>query len=83
MWYSDPTIQTALKQYKCDWCWQHVVPGQTYKRYRFADGQEAGTVRLHHECFDAMQELAKEEGGHCEWTPGMERPKVNHEAQTA
>ena len=41
----------------------------------YDEGGTAATVCMHPECFEAMGEMAREEGGWCEWTPGMERPK--------
>lgn len=70
-----PTEQhKARKQHRCDWCWQFIVVGETYKRYRYYNGGDAGTVRMHPECYEAMQDAASEEGGFIEWTPGQERP---------
>lgn len=71
---TEPTTQHAKKRHRCEWCWQLIEPGDQYKRYRYYDGGDAGTVKMHPECFDAMQKEASEEGGYFEWTPGMERP---------
>ena len=60
----------------CDWCWEHIKIGEEYRRYRFFDGGQAYTVYMHPECYEAMGEMAREEGGWCEWTPGMERPET-------
>ena len=65
----------AVKQHRCDWCWQFIHPGETYNRYRFYGGDaDVGTVKMHPECYEAMQEEARAEGGWIEWTPGQERP---------
>lgn len=62
---------------RCDWCYTKIVTGDLYKRYRFYDGGNAYTVQMHPECYEAMGDAAKEEGGWIEWTPGdFERPKV-------
>lgn len=66
----------AKKVHRCEWCWQRIEIGERYMRYRFFDGGEAGTVKAHPECYDAIQELAHEEGGYAEWIPGQERPQV-------
>ncbi len=79
---TEPTIQRALKQHRCTWCWQFIDQGEQYKRYRFFDCGDAGTVKMHLECFDAMQDEARECGGFFEWTPGMERPKKSCEGIT-
>ena len=64
----------ARKAHRCEWCLQRIDDGTEYKRYRCYGGGEASTVKMHPECYDAMQEAAREEGGYIEWTPGMERP---------
>lgn len=64
----------ARKRHRCDWCWQFIEPNSAYSRYRFYNGGDVGTVKMHPECLDAMQEEATEEGGFIEWTPGQERP---------
>ena len=72
--FTEPTLHRAIKPHRCNWCWQHIVIGEQYKRYRFFNGGDVGTVKMHPECFDAMQEEAAEWGYDFEWTPGMERP---------
>ncbi len=64
----------ACKRHGCDWCAEAIEVGAEYRRYRWFSYGEVGTVRTHPECFDAMQDAAREEGGWFEWTPGMERP---------
>lgn len=64
----------ARKLHRCEWCWQRINVGEQYKRYRFYDGGDAATVKMHPECYDAMQVEAHEEGGYFEWIPGQERP---------
>lgn len=63
------TINAARKQHRCDWCGECVEVGQPYKRWRWFDGGEAMTVRVHPECKDALDEAAHEEGGTIEFTP--------------
>lgn len=65
---------TAAKPHRCDWCWQRIDAGTAYNRYRCYGGGDASTVKMHPECYGAMQEAAREEGGWIEWTPGQERP---------
>ena len=67
----------ARKAHRCEWCWQRIDEGTEYKRYRYYDGGEAATIKMHPECMDAMQEEAAHWGGDFEWTPGQERPKVD------
>ena len=64
----------ARKAHRCEWCWQRIDDGTEYKRYRYFDGGEAATIKMHPECMDAMQEEAAYWGGDFEWTPGQERP---------
>lgn len=67
----------ARKAHRCEWCWQRIDEGTEYKRYRYYDGGEAATIKMHPECMEAMQEEAAHWGGDFEWTPGQERPKVD------
>jgi hypothetical protein len=70
-----PTVQKAKKPHRCSWCWQLIEPGDQYKRYRYFSDGDAGTVKMHPECFDDMQTQASEWGHPFEWTPGeFERP---------
>ena len=71
---TETTTQNARAKYRCTWCWQCIQVGDEYKRYRYFDGGDAGTVKMHPECYEAMLEMAGEEGGQIEWVPGMERP---------
>jgi len=72
---TEPITHKAKKRHRCSWCWELIEPGDEYRRYRFYDGGDAGTVKMHPECFDAMQDEARDWGGYFEWTPGMERPQ--------
>lgn len=74
---TEPTTHRARQIHRCSWCWERINPGEEYQRYRFFDGGESGTVKMHPECMGAMEEAADEEGGWIEWAPGMERPKPN------
>lgn len=67
----------AQKLHRCSWCWQFIHAGDTYKRYRFFNQGDAGTVKMHPECFDVMRDEAINEGGWFEWTPGQERPSTD------
>jgi hypothetical protein len=71
---TEPTSHKAIKTHRCSWCWQLINIGETYKKYRYFMDGDAGTVKAHPECMDAIDECAHEEGGWFEWTPGMERP---------
>jgi len=72
-----PETLKARKQHCCTWCYEHIEIGRLYMRYRYFDLGDAGTVKMHPECMSAMEDMADEEGGNIEWTPGeFERPKV-------
>lgn len=67
-------MRRARKPTRCRWCWEAIAKGESHQTYtQFGDGR-VSTTRLHPECYDAMTEAAREEGGYFEWTPGMERP---------
>ena len=72
----------ALKSHRCSWCSDRIDVGTVYRRYRFYDGVDAGTVKMHTECYDVMNVEAEEEGGWFEWSTVMERPKINDDAET-
>ena len=67
------------KPHRCGWCWQRIGIGDVYKRYRYYNDGDAGTVKAHPECYEAIQDAASEEGGWFEWTPGQERPVIAYE----
>lgn len=74
---TEPTEHKARKAHCCEWCGERIEIGEQYKRYRYFDGGDAGTVKLHSECFDAMQDYVRKQGGWAEWEPGeFERPKA-------
>lgn len=82
--YATPTeTHKAKKQHRCEWCWQFIEAGETYNRYRFYADGEAGTVKMHPECYEVMQDEASNEGGWFEWTPGQERPAPSNARLTA
>lgn len=60
----------AKKLHRCSWCWEHIKAAETYKRYRWVDGGDAGTEKMHLECYEAMGDLARQEGGWIEFLPG-------------
>ena len=66
----------ARKAHRCEWCLERIGEGTEYKRYRYYDGGEAATIKMHPECMGAMQDEADHWGGDFEWTPGQDRPKV-------
>jgi len=64
----------ANKNHGCSWCGQRINSGEVYQRYRYYDGGDAMTIKMHPECHSAMQEAAAEEGGWIEWITGQDRP---------
>lgn len=78
---TETTTQGARIRHHCMWCWQSINIGEPYKRYRYFDGGDSGVVKMHPECYGAMQDAASEDGGFIEWTPGMERPAANQGGQ--
>jgi len=77
---SKDETHVARKTHKCSWCWQAIHTGDTYIKYRFYDSGDALTVRSHLECRKAIDDYIADNGGVCvEWTPGMDRPRVDDE----
>lgn len=66
------TAQThkARKTHRCSWCDQRINSGETYHRYRWFDGSDASTVKMHPECHEASDRLSKQQGGYIEFEPG-------------
>ena len=50
-------IKSAKKAHRCSWCPELIDIGASYIRYRYYSHGDAGTVKLHHECYDAMKEV--------------------------
>lgn len=67
------TIQHAKKAHRCDWCAEKINIGDTYERWRWFDGGDAGTAKMHPECANASSKVAAEEGWDFEYYPGMFR----------
>jgi hypothetical protein len=63
------SVKRSRKQRHCDWCAEKIEIGQPYESYRWADGSDGGTVRMHPECYAAMQEKCRVESD-LEWSPG-------------
>ena len=47
-------IKAAKKIHRCSWCGTRITIGETYKKYRYFDGGDAGTVKIHFDCYEAM-----------------------------
>ena len=67
---SQTETHVAKKKHLCSWCGTRIEIGETYKRYRWFAYGEAGTVKEHLECYEAMHRVSKEEGGWVEFMPG-------------
>lgn len=63
-------VKAARKPHRCSWCAERIEVGAPYKRYRYFDGGDAGTVKLHPECSDILDETVREEGGDYEFHAG-------------
>jgi hypothetical protein len=73
---TETTEQNAAKKHRCSWCGESIDVGESYKRYRYFDGGDVGTVKMHPECYEDMLECASYEGGWIEWGYGScERPE--------
>lgn len=64
------TTPTARKAHTCSWCVQPIPAGSRYHRYRWVDGGDAGTEKMHPECFEAVGRAAAADGGSVEFTAG-------------
>lgn len=63
-------VKVAKKAHTCSWCAERIDVGSTYSRYRYFDGGDAGTVKLHPECEEVLDECCREEGGSYEFYAG-------------
>ena len=55
----------AKKEHFCDSCGDPITIGQTYYRWRSYDGGDAGTNKMHPECYD--MHVTNAEGGEWEY----------------
>ena len=71
------SVKRSHKRRRCAWCAEAIEIGQPYESYRWADGSDAETVRMHPECLAAMGKVATDEGGCFTWSPGdFERGRI-------
>lgn len=63
------SVKRSRKERHCDWCAQKIEVGQPYESYRWADGSDGGTVRMHPECYEAMSRASRLDP-HMVWSPG-------------
>ena len=63
-------IKAVRKSHECSWCAERIEKGESYKRYRYFDNGDAGTVKMHIECYEASAELVAEYNEPIEFRPG-------------
>lgn len=63
------TIAHAKKVHRCCWCAEKILIGQSYLRWRFFDGGDAATNKMHPECNSALSRWSIENIGG-EWHKG-------------
>lgn len=49
-------VRQARTPHTCDWCGDGIETGQPYFAYRWSDGVDSGSVSMHPECYQAMQD---------------------------
>ena len=69
--FHERTVQHSQKVRQCSWCGTDIAVGEPYHGYTYRNGKDSDRVTLHLCCHEAMQTLAREEGGWVEWTPGV------------
>lgn len=57
-----PQTHVARKRHRCDWCDEFIEPGDKYVRWRWFDYGDAGTCKMHPECYEAGKTLDWDEG---------------------
>jgi hypothetical protein len=67
-------ITSAKNTHECAWCAEKILTGESYSKYRFYNGSEASTVKMHPECLRASEELMIIEKQAIEFSPG-EHPR--------
>ena len=74
MMYTTPTeTLTARKPHRCTSCGEVIIIGEKYLRWRCYDSGDAGTGKMHPECY----EIHEAEGSPWEYTPySYERPQA-------
>ena len=74
---TEAASHTARKVQRCTWCWQCINPGEQYKRYRYFNDGDVGTVKAHPECYEAIQEYAAQQHA-----PNAVKPQLIEEQDT-
>ena len=53
MYCTDTESLKSRKPHRCMSCGESIAAGDEYKRWRCYDGGDAGTVKMHPECYEA------------------------------
>ena len=67
--FTTPKDTKARKRHRCSWCAEAILPATTYTRYVCFGDDGVGTVKVHPECYTAMQRFY-EEDPYFEWAAG-------------
>lgn len=74
MFCTETETLKARRPHLCTSCGQHIGIGESYKRWRTFDQGDAGTSKMHPECFE-MHQADAADSGNWEYTPfSHERP---------
>ncbi len=67
----------ARKRYWCTWCGEAILAKDTYARYTYVGDDGFGMCKMHPECYAAMEQEARAEGGWIEFgLSENDRPKT-------
>ena len=64
------SIKRARKARPCCWCAELIEIGTPYEQWRYKDGKDIQTVRMHPACQAACRQLSTDEGPDFSWSPG-------------
>ena len=53
----------ARKTHACVWCDEKIKPGELYRAYMWMDHRTPVFIKMHPECYRAMQAMARNEPG--------------------
>ena len=73
---TETTTQRAKKEHQCSWCGQKILKCEIYELFRWFSNGDAGTCKLHPECYEDMhKEIIAQGESWLEFSPGdYERP---------
>lgn len=93
---TEPKPLVATKRHQCTWCDTPIQPKDPYWRWRCYDGPDANTVKLHDDCFSAMNSQPLEEkedgvfypgdnprAGNCGWCGDCEKCEAHRRYHAA